>query len=106
MDANTMAKAANGICDGLLGCVLRAWDHRSKKPILAFPAMNTYMWEHPVTMEHVLKLRSFGYRIIDPIEKTLVCGDVGVGAMAEIPTIMATIRETLHLEDEIGRTTI
>eukprot|EP00291_Cryptomonas_curvata_P031010 CAMPEP_0172214016 /NCGR_PEP_ID=MMETSP1050-20130122/37923_1 /TAXON_ID=233186 /ORGANISM="Cryptomonas curvata, Strain CCAP979/52" /LENGTH=184 /DNA_ID=CAMNT_0012894931 /DNA_START=200 /DNA_END=749 /DNA_ORIENTATION=- len=45
--ANTLAKAACGLCDNLITCVLRAWD--PAKPVLVCPAMNTVMWEHPAT---------------------------------------------------------
>ncbi|XP_072291930.1 phosphopantothenoylcysteine decarboxylase isoform X2 [Eucyclogobius newberryi] len=51
LDANTLAKIANGICDNLLTCVVRAWD--MSRPLLFCPAMNTAMWNHPITAEHV-----------------------------------------------------
>src|SRR5262249_9210861 len=42
LDANTLAKLANGIADNCLTCVYRAWD--MKRPIVLAPAMNTLMW--------------------------------------------------------------
>jgi len=77
--AHTLAKLANGLCDNLLTCVLRAWDF--SKPLLLFPTMNTRMWEHPFTQEHLKKLRSIGYRISLPEEGRLFCGDVGMGRL-------------------------
>lgn len=57
-------------------CVLRAWDP-DKKVFLA-PAMNSYMWKHPITEKQIDILRSYkNYIIIDPIEKVLACGDFG-----------------------------
>lgn len=53
--------------------------------------MNTHMWEHPLTAEHIQKLKSFGYSEIPCIAKTLVCGDSGLGAMAEVKTIVDRI---------------
>ena len=50
LDANTLAKMANGLCDNLLTCVVRAWD--VARPIVIAPAMNTVMWEHPSTARH------------------------------------------------------
>lgn len=93
MDANTLAKAANGLCDNLLTCILRAWDHNSnlKYPIIICPAMNTAMWEHPITVKHLDQVKEFGYFIVPPIRKILICGDEGMGAMASIPDIMKTI---------------
>ncbi|KAG2199456.1 hypothetical protein INT47_011568 [Mucor saturninus] len=82
LDANTLGKIANGLCDNLLTCVLRAWD--IKKPVVVCPAMNTSMWHHPLTSRHMDVLRDvLGYHIVDPISKKLACGDTGIGAMAE-----------------------
>uniref|UniRef100_A0A8C6SG44 Phosphopantothenoylcysteine decarboxylase n=1 Tax=Neogobius melanostomus TaxID=47308 RepID=A0A8C6SG44_9GOBI len=75
LDANTLAKIANGICDNLLTCVVRAWD--TSRPLLFCPAMNTAMWNHPITAEHVSRLQTFGYKEIPCISKKLVCGDEG-----------------------------
>lgn len=86
LDANTLAKAANGICDNLLTSVLRAWD--LSKPIVVCPAMNTAMWEHPLTKLQVERLVSIGYHVESPIEKLLMCGDHGIGAMASIDVIV------------------
>ncbi|XP_067161668.1 phosphopantothenoylcysteine decarboxylase isoform X5 [Apteryx mantelli] len=76
LDANTLAKLANGICDNLLTCVIRAWD--LSKPLLFCPAMNTAMWEHPITAQQVEQLKGFGYTEIPCVVKKLVCGDEGL----------------------------
>ncbi|XP_036135518.1 phosphopantothenoylcysteine decarboxylase isoform X2 [Molossus molossus] len=73
LDANTLGKVASGICDNLLTCVIRAWDLR--KPLLFCPAMNTAMWEHPITSQQVGQLQAFGYIEIPCVAKKLVCGD-------------------------------
>ncbi|KAJ1725856.1 hypothetical protein LPJ61_005610 [Coemansia biformis] len=86
LDANTMAKVANGFCDNLLTCVLRAWD--MTKPRIVCPAMNPMMWEHPITAAQTATLDSLGFTVVSPISKTLACGDIGMGAMAE-PEIIA-----------------
>ncbi|NWW72902.1 COAC decarboxylase, partial [Climacteris rufus] len=75
LDANTLAKIANGICDNLLTCVIRAWD--LSKPLLFCPAMNTAMWEHPITAQQLQQLQAFGYTEIPCVVKKLVCGDEG-----------------------------
>ena len=117
LDANTMAKIAVGLCDNCLTCVWRAWD--LAKPIVLAPAMNTLMWQHPFTRRHLKAIaadtgaahipghlddqqliaqindRSKTLRVVSPIVKTLACGDEGVGAMAEVPTIVATVNELL-----------
>eukprot|EP00048_Salpingoeca_helianthica_P016591 m.233150 g.233150 ORF g.233150 m.233150 type:complete len:200 (+) comp18999_c0_seq1:164-763(+) len=89
LDANTLAKAAHGLADNLLTCVLRAWDMH--KPLIFCPAMNTHMWEHPVTSTQIATLQSWGFTCIAPISKILACGDSGVGAMAAVETIAAAV---------------
>lgn len=84
-----MAKIANGLCDNLLTCIVRAWD--SRKRLLLCPAMNTVMWNHPVTERHLNALASFNYEIIMPVEKKLACGDVGMGAMQSVHLIITQL---------------
>ncbi|KAG8576031.1 hypothetical protein GDO81_009754 [Engystomops pustulosus] len=93
LDANTLGKISSGICDNLVTCIVRAWD--LKKPLLFCPAMNTAMWDHPITAEQIERLCNFGYIEIACIEKTLMCGDKGYGAMAEVSTILEKVRELL-----------
>uniref|UniRef100_A0A669PJQ1 Flavoprotein domain-containing protein n=1 Tax=Phasianus colchicus TaxID=9054 RepID=A0A669PJQ1_PHACC len=54
---------------------IRAWDLH--KPLLFCPAMNTAMWEHPITAQQVEQLKGFGYTEIPCVVKKLVCGDEG-----------------------------
>uniref|UniRef100_A0A1L8E269 Phosphopantothenoylcysteine decarboxylase n=1 Tax=Nyssomyia neivai TaxID=330878 RepID=A0A1L8E269_9DIPT len=91
LDANTLAKIAAGMCDNFLLCIVRAWE--LSKPLLFCPAMNTKMWQHPITAQHIAKLKEWGYHEIPCIEKTLMCGDKGPGAMAEPHTIVSIVRE-------------
>lgn len=91
LSANTMAKISTGICDNLLTCIVRAW--AISKPVLFCPSMNTQMWNHPVTKDQVDKLVSWGYYLVPPIVKKLMCGDHGIGAMAEVETIVNLILE-------------
>lgn len=87
LSANTLAKLAHGLADNLLTSVARAWD--TKKPIIAAPAMNTFMWEHPATAEQLAMLKRWHPKliIVPPISKMLACGTEGMGAMADIETI-------------------
>jgi phosphopantothenoylcysteine decarboxylase len=91
LTANTLGKLANGLADNLLTSVARAWD--MNKFVFLAPAMNTNMWEHPATNEHLLKLVKWNPSlvIIPPIKKMLACGTEGMGAMAEIETIVETV---------------
>ncbi|KAL3083130.1 hypothetical protein niasHS_010932 [Heterodera schachtii] len=90
LDANSLAKIANGICDNLVTSVVRAWDQR--KPLYFAPAMNTAMWENPLTYQHLKTLKELLlYREIPPIEKEMMCGDKGYGAMASVQMIASII---------------
>ncbi|KAJ1722052.1 hypothetical protein LPJ53_003491 [Coemansia erecta] len=93
LDANTLAKVANGFCDNLLTCVVRAWD-MAKGRVVA-PAMNPMMWEHPVTDRQLDELRALGFVVVDPVAKGLACGDVGMGAMAEPESIARVVVDQL-----------
>jgi len=92
LDANTLAKLALGLADNCLTCVARAWD--PARPLILAPAMNTLMWQHPATVRHLrLLAQDWGValRIVEPVDKELACGDVGVGGMAEVAAIVAAI---------------
>lgn len=96
LTANTLAKLANGLADNLVTCIARAWP--IGKPIVLAPAMNTHMWENPVTAEHLGRLRArYGgsLTIVEPQAKVLFCGDSGIGAMAQADHVVAAaIRPT------------
>lgn len=51
----------------------------STTPTYVFPAMNTLMYEHPLTAEHIRVIRDVvGYEVVGPIGKKLACGDIGM----------------------------
>ncbi len=93
LTANTLAKMAYGLADNLLTSVARAWDRQ--KPLILAPAMNTQMWEHPATAEHLEKLKAWYPKltIVPPAEKLLACGDVGIGALAPIDQIVEAVKQ-------------
>ncbi|GMS78261.1 hypothetical protein PENTCL1PPCAC_436, partial [Pristionchus entomophagus] len=90
LDANSLAKISNGICDNLLTSLVRAWD--TSKPLHFAPAMNSFMWESTLTYQQRATLRDLlRFKEIPPIEKDLMCGDHGMGAMATIQLIATII---------------
>lgn len=98
LGANTLAKISNGICDNLLTSVIRAWDIENiySKPVIICPAMNTLMYKHPLTKKHIdILVENFGFLLIDSIEKVLMCGDSGIGAMAKVEDIIEKTFEIL-----------
>ena len=67
-------------------------------PTYIYPAMNTLMYEHPLTAQHVRMIREvIGYSVVGPVSKGLACGDVGVGAMVEWRDIVTSVVERFHL---------
>jgi hypothetical protein len=102
--AHTLARLAGGAADNLLTSVARAWPFsggggspRVAKPVLVAPAMNTAMWEHPVTAQHLATIQGWGFAVVPPVEKRLACGDVGMGAMAAPVDVAAAARAALGL---------
>ncbi len=95
LTANTLAKIANGLCDNLLTCIVRAWDYN--KPLLVAPAMNTYMWDNPFTLKHLKELESLSVIVIPPVAKVLACGDNGLGALADVDTLVYSVLLSLKI---------
>ncbi|MDR1571457.1 MAG: phosphopantothenoylcysteine decarboxylase [Clostridiales Family XIII bacterium] len=90
--ANIIGKLASGIADDMLSAVAMA---ACGAPVLICPAMNTAMYENPVTQGNIKKLESLGYRFVEPRESVLACGDLGRGAMAELGDIIAAAESLL-----------
>ncbi|XP_037087216.1 phosphopantothenoylcysteine decarboxylase-like [Pollicipes pollicipes] len=99
LSANTLAKLAHGLADGLVACVARAWP-LGRRPALVCPAMNTEMWLHPATAPQLATLAGWGYTVAPPVEKTLICGETGVGAMAHLEDICSRAFELLRERDQ------
>ncbi len=90
--ADFIAKAVAGIADDMLTTVLLAF---RDKPVLIAPAMNTAMYENPITQRNISLLRQYGFNFVEPREAMLACGTVGRGALAENEVILEAIRKLL-----------
>ena len=77
--ANVIAKLACGLADDMLTTTVLACDC----PKIVVPAMNTRMYENPVTQDNLEKLRKYGVTVVEPAAGRLACGDVGKGKMPE-----------------------
>ncbi len=77
--ANIMAKLAHGLADDMLTTTVLA----SKAPKIIAPAMNTAMYENPVTRHNIELLQGYGMEVITPASGYLACGDTGAGKMPE-----------------------
>lgn len=87
--ANFIGKLANGIADDLLSTTIMA----AEAPVIICPAMNDKMWRNPIVQENVEKLRKHGHHIVDPEYGEMACGDVGVGRLAKIESIINKLAE-------------
>ncbi len=98
--ANVCAKLAHGLADDMLTTTLLA----CRCPKLAAPAMNTNMWENPVTQDNLTALRRYGWEIIPPASGRLACGAVGAGKLPEPETLLEYIlRYLARPHDLAGR---
>lgn len=97
--ANVIAKAAHGIADDMVTTTLLA----TKAPVVVAPAMNTGMYDNPVTQQNLQTLRERGFHIVDPAAGHLACGDTGRGKLPDTPTLMHGIEKALTPQDLRGQ---
>ena len=96
--ANVMAKAANGLADDLLTCMLLA----TRRPVVLAPAMDGYMFENPATQENVSRLVGRGWSVIGPGEGRLASGLVGRGRLADVEDIIGGVKQALGREGDLA----
>jgi phosphopantothenoylcysteine decarboxylase/phosphopantothenate--cysteine ligase len=89
--ANTLARMAAGLGDGLLLSCYLAFTG----PVLVAPAMNTRMWLHPATRDNLERLRTRGVQVIPPGTGLLADGEVGEGRLAESASIVEAVEARL-----------
>jgi phosphopantothenoylcysteine decarboxylase/phosphopantothenate--cysteine ligase len=85
--ADLLAKMAAGFADDLASATLLAAD----KPVLAAPAMNVRMWEHPATVQNIATLEARGLLRVGPEPGAMACGEFGMGRIAEPLQILGAI---------------
>ncbi len=101
--ANRLAKMAHGIADDFLSTLYLA----TTAPVLAAPAMNVNMWNHPATRANLETLTARGVHIVPPASGELACGMVGAGRLAAEEDIIAGVLGLLlHTNDLAGQTVL
>lgn len=94
LTANTLGRLAHGLADDLLTTVVLA--ARPEVPIVIAPAMNTAMWENPLVAANLERLMaSERFALVEPVAKTLACGEQGVGGLASEEAILAAVDAAL-----------
>lgn len=101
--ANIIGKIANGIADDMLTTTIMA----CKCPVYISPAMNTNMYKNPIVTDNILRLKKYGYKIIEPACGRLACGTVGEGKMPEVEVLLEhIINEIAYKKDMAGKRVI
>ena len=96
--ANVLAKLAHGLADDMLTTTILACNC----PKIAAPAMNTKMYENPVTQDNLDILRKYGWEIVEPASGRLACGAVGRGKMPEPEDLLETVLHALSHEKDMS----
>lgn len=96
--ANIIAKAAHGIADDMLSTTILACDC----PKLIAPAMNTRMYENPVTQDNLGTLRRYGWEVIEPATGRLACGATGKGKMPEPEDLLEAVDHAVRYEKDLA----
>lgn len=96
--ANVIAKLAHGLADDMLTTTVLA----CRCPKLIAPAMNTNMYENPVTQDNMAILTRYGWEVIEPASGRLACGAVGKGKMPEPETLLEHILRQLAFPHDLA----
>lgn len=97
--ANVIAKLAHGLADDMLTTTFLACDC----PKIIAPAMNTKMYENPITQQNIELLEAQGIAIAAPGSGRLACGDVGTGKMSEPQELLQyVLRACAYPKDMTG----
>ena len=96
--ANVLAKLAHGLADDMLTTTILACDC----PKLAAPAMNTRMYENPVTQDNLAALRRYGWQLIEPDSGRLACGTTGKGRMPDPEELLEYVEYAVGHEKDMS----
>ena len=95
--ANVMAKLAHGLADDMLTTTVLACNCKK----IVSPAMNTQMYNNPITQNNMKTLRHYGFEVIDPASGYLACGDIGAGKMPEPEVLLDYILKEIACEKDM-----
>lgn len=95
--ANVIAKLAHGIADDMLTTTLLACTCSK----LVAPAMNTRMYQNPITQDNLATLRHYGFQVIEPASGHLACGDTGAGKLPSESLLLEHILDEIAFEKDM-----
>jgi len=96
--ATVIARLALGLAEEMVSLTALA----TRAPLIVCPALDSQMFEHPATQEHLDTLRSRGIQIVGPEEGRLASGQVGRGRLSEVDTIIGWIRHVLGKDGDLA----
>jgi len=96
--ATVIARLALGLAEEMVSLTALA----TRAPLMVCPALDSQMFEHPATQEHLDTLRSRGIQIVGPEEGRLASGQVGRGRLSEVDTIIGWIRHVLGKDGDLA----
>src|SRR6266545_4811575 len=96
--AHSIAKLALGLADDMVSATALS----CAAPCILAPAMETNMWRHPATQEHVRTLRDRGWTVVEPETGHLASGSVGEGRLAEPDAIVGAVRQALGRDGDLA----
>ena len=97
--ADFLARLSNGFADGLASALCLA----TGAPVLAAPAMNQQMWQHPATQDNIATLTARGVTLAGPAEGSQACGEIGPGRMLEAEDIVTAAMALFRSQRLAGR---
>lgn len=100
--ANIITKVTHGISDDLLSTTFLACN----KHKMICPAMNTQMYENPITQKNIQACKDLGYQILDPVVGHLACNDTGRGKMIEPADIVEAIDNYFNTSNKLSEKTV
>ncbi len=97
--ADIIAKTAHGIADDMLTTTFLA----STCTKIVAPSMNTQMYNNPITVDNIDKLKRYGVEVITPATGLLACKDTGIGKMPEPEILYSYIEKAISQKDLINK---
>lgn len=89
--ADLVGRLACGLADDVVTTCALAFDG----PRVLAPAMNWRMWRHPLVQRNLAGLKEAGYRVVEPEDGDLACGEQGPGRMARVERVLEAVLEAL-----------
>lgn len=90
LSANYLSKLAHGRAEGLLDSLFLSLDPSIPKVLV--PAMNTKMYQNPITQENLKTLKKLkNIEIINPDSGFLACGEQGEGKMPSVESLVEVL---------------